>query len=128
MLEELLLVIRIIGNVMKQKRKTKKQGVNTRKDVQGIDSMPDISSNQGSKDDSNLIMVGGLAGVDEHVSPASQRKTFMEFRSDVNLALLTEKKNQKKRRSKKSGTEPMDDRKKKLRDLRQDDSLWSGLE
>ena len=113
---------------MKQKRKTKKQEFKTRKDMQGIDSMPDVSSNPGSKDDFSLIMVGGLAGVDKHVSPASQRKTFMEFRSDVNLALLAEKKNQKKRRSKQSGTEPMDDRKKKLRDLRQDDSLWSGLE
>lgn len=77
-----------------------------------------------SKDDSNLIHVGGIADFHEE---KRRLKTFKELRQEMHEAWLNEKKNQKMRKSKNPSKEGDDPRSKKIRDLKNRDDSWRGL-
>ena len=79
----------------------------------------------------NLISIGGLAGWDEQVAPILRSRTWREFREDQLDALLTEKKNRRKKKTrtpvqqnKESG---LSDRQRKIERLDRDPGHWRGL-
>ena len=77
------------------------------------------------KDDSNLIYVGGIANFHEHL----EGKSFRQMREDIRKSQeLQERKNVKKKKTKNPSREGDDPRSQKIRDLKNRDSLWSGLE
>jgi len=79
----------------------------------------------------NLISIGGLAGWDEQVAPILRSRTWREFRENQLDALLTEKKNRRKKKTrtpvqqnKESG---LSDRQRKIERLDRDPGHWRGL-
>lgn len=102
-----------------KRKKTKKSSGDIGQNA--VDISPDTKTD--SKE--NLIMVGGIAGYDEEVTP--RLKTFKEFREDA-LQNISERKNSKKRKSRNSGTVDVDDRQMKIQRLKKDETHWKGLE
>lgn len=113
---------------MTKKRKGKSKRVKASSPDQ-IDKTVDAPSADKPESDENLIYVGGNALYHEVKENGKYpTKSFKEFREQANLSLLSEKKSRRKKKGKRPGAEPMDDRSQKIRNLKNDDSIWKGLE
>ena len=79
----------------------------------------------------NLISIGGLAGWDEQVAPILRSRTWREFREDQLDALLTEKKNRRKKKTRtpvqQNKETGLSDRQRKIERLDRDPGHWRGL-
>jgi len=118
-----------MGESMVPDEVIKKKRVKSRKTNSGNGSTTvEAGSEPSSPEKENLIMVGGIAGYNEQVG--TRMKTYSEFSEDVRNAMknLSEKKNRGKQRTKNPSTTGTDERSKKIRNLRSNDGLWSGLE
>ena len=81
---------------------------------------------------SDLIYFGGnyMGRPDYSESKRTPMKTFKQLREEMaeTLISLRERKSKRKSKSQRAGADPLDDRKKKIQDLKKNDSLWQGLE
>ena len=114
-------------NESERKRKDSRKRIKTLKG-RGQSKDPsniDVPQGDSPKDDSNLIYVGGIANFHEH----QEGKSFRQMREDIRKSQeLQERKNAKKKKTKNPSTEVDDPRSRKIRDLKNRDSLWKGLE
>ena len=126
--EGVLTIIFEVAAIMTKKRKGKSKRVKASSPDQ-IDKTVDAPSADKPESDENLIYVGGNALYHEVKENGKYpTKSFKEFREQANLSLLSEKKSRRKKKGKRPGAEPMDDRSQKIRNLKNDDSIWKGLE
>ena len=114
-------------NESERKRKDSRKRIKTLKG-RGQSKDPsniDVPQGDSPKDDSNLIYVGGIANFHEH----QEGKSFRQMREDIRKSQeLQERKNSRKKKTKNPSTEGDDPRSQKIRDLKNRDSLWKGLE
>ena len=131
---ELSIVERLLTNIfemaaiMTKKRKGKSKRVKVNSPDQK-DNTVDVPSADKPDSDENLIYVGGNPLYHEGKQHGKHpTKSFKAFREQADLSMLSEKKSRRKEKGKRPGAEPMDDRSQKIRDLKNDDSMWKGLE
>lgn len=114
-------------NESDRKRKDNRKQIKTLKG-KGQSKNPsnmDVPQGDSPKDESNLIYVGGIANFHEHL----EGKSLRQMREDIRKSQeLQERKNVKKKKTKNPSTEDDDPRSQKIRDLKNSDSLWKGLE
>ena len=114
-------------NESERKRKDSRKRIKTLKG-RGQSKDPsniDVPQGDSPKDDSNLIYVGGIANFHEQ----DGGKSFRQMREDIRRSQeLQERKNSKKRRTKNPSTEGGDPRSMKIRDLKNRENSWRGLE
>ena len=117
-----------LGDSMVLDEGKKKKRVKSKRPSDGNGSNTvEIGSEPSSPEKENLIMVGGIAGYNEQVG--TRMKSYREFSDEVRNALnLSEKKNRGKKRTKNPSTTGTDERSKKIREVKNNDGLWSGLE
>lgn len=126
--ERVLTTIFEMAAIMTKKRKGKSKRVKVNSPDQK-DNTVDVPSADKSDSDENLIYVGGNPLYHEGKQHGKHpTKSFKAFREQADLSMLSEKKSRRKKKGKRPGAEPMDDRSQKIRDLKNDDSMWKGLE
>ena len=121
--ERVLTTIFEMAAIMTKKRKGKSKRVKVNSPDQK-DNTVDVPSADKPDSDENLIYVGGNYLYHEGKQQGKHTtKSFQAFREQADLSMLAEKKSLRKKKGKRPGTEPMDDRSQKISDLRNYDSM-----